>query len=270
MPDPAGGGQGVPAGQAMSHRGRAAVRVAAAAMGFSLAAAMLAGCSVSVGALQHRSRSYPVSGPVQTLVVQGHVGSIEVTGGGSSTISVTEHLTFRQTAPVTTHRRAAGALTLASSCPALESCGVGYDITVPRALAVQVADGVGTVRLHGLTGPVTVQAGTGSIELDTVSGPVKASTHAGQIVGRDISSAQATLRLSAGQIDVTFSAAPTALSATATTGSVLLRVPGGVPYAVHAGTTVGSTQVSVTRSAGSPHIITANTTTGFIVIEPAP
>jgi len=193
-----------------------------------------------------------------------------VTGGSSGTVSVTEHLSFRHTAPTATHRIAAGTLTLASSCPALESCSVGYDITVPRALALQVADDVGTVRLHGLAGRITVQTGTGSIELDTVSGPVQASTHAGQILGQDISSAQATLWLSAGQIDVTFSAAPTAVSATATVGSVMLRVPGGVPYAVHAGTTVGSTQVSVTRSAGSPHVITANTTTGSIVIEPAP
>jgi hypothetical protein len=270
MPHPAAGGQGVPGRPAPSRRGRTAVRVAAPALGLGLAAAMLAGCSVSVGALQHRTSSYPVSGPVRTLVVHGHVGNIDVTGGSSSTISVTEQLTFRQTAPVTTHRLAAGTLTLASSCPALESCGVGYDITVPRAVALQIADGVGTVRLHGLAGRITVQAGTGSIELGSVSGPVEASTGAGQILGQDISSAQATLRLSAGRIDVTFAAAPSALSATATAGSVTLRVPGGVPYLVHTGTAVGSTQVSVTRSAGSPHVIIANTTTGSIIIEPAP
>jgi hypothetical protein len=92
----------------------------------------------------------------------------------------------------------------------------------------------------------------------------------GLILGQGVASAQATLRLSTGRIEMTFSAAPTALSATAAIGSVTLRVPGEVAYAVHASTTVGSTLVSVTRSAGSPHVITAGTTTGSIIIEPAP
>jgi hypothetical protein len=269
MPHPVGGGRGARARPA-GFRGRVALRAAASALSLGLAAAMLAGCSVSAGALQHRTKSYHVSGPVRTLVVHGHVGRIGVTGGSSGTVSVTEQLSFRQTAPVATHQLTAGTLTLASSCPALESCSVAYHITVPRTLDVQVADSVGTIRLHGLTGPVTARTGTGTIVLDSVSGPVEASTHAGQITGQDISSAHATLRLSAGRIDVTFAAAPAALSATATAGSVTLRVPGGVTYSVHTGITVGSTEVRVTRSAGSPHVITANATTGSIIIEPAP
>jgi hypothetical protein len=129
----------------------------------SLGPAALAGCYVNVGALQHRTRSYPVSGPVQTLVVHGHMGRTDVTGGNSGTISVTEHLSFRHAVPTATHRIAAGTLTLASSRPALESCSVAYDITVPRALAVQVVDNVGTIHLHGLTGQVTAQTDTGTI-----------------------------------------------------------------------------------------------------------
>jgi Toastrack DUF4097 len=254
----------------MSRRSRVVVRGAALALCLGLAAAVLAGCYVSVGALQHRTRSYQVPGPVRALVVHGQVGRIDVTGGSSAAISVTEQLTFRQTAPVVTHRLTAGTLTLASSCPALESCSVAYDITVPPALAVQVADHAGMIRLHGLAGRVTAQIGAGIIELDSVSGPVEVSTHAGEILGQGVASAQATLRLSTGRIEMTFSAAPTALSATAAIGSVTLRVPGEVAYAVHASTTVGSTLVSVTRSAGSPHVITAGTTTGSIIIEPAP
>jgi Toastrack DUF4097 len=270
MSCPAGHGEGIPARRAGFRRRRVAMRAAALVLTMGLAAAALTGCYVSVGSLQQRTRSYGVSARVHTLVVHGHVGRIEVTGGSSGTISVTERLSFRHTAPVATHKVTAGTLILDSNCPALESCSVGSDISVPRALAVQVVDNVGTVRLHGLTGPVTAQTSSGTIELDSVSGPVRVSTHAGQILGQDVSSEQAILRLSAGRIDMTFSAAPTVLSATATAGSVTLRVPRGVAYSVHAGTTVGSTVVSVTRSAGSPHVITADTTTGSITIEPSP
>lgn len=258
----------------MSHparRGRVSpVRTAALALGLGLAASVLAGCYVNVGALQHRTRAYPVSGAARALIVHGHVGRIAVTGASTSTISVTEQLTFRHAAPATTHRIAAGTLTLDSSCPALESCSVAYDITVPRALDVQVTDNVGTIRLRGLTGGVTAHTNTGTINLDSVSGPVQATAHAGEILGQGISSARATLRLSTGRIDVTLSAAPDTLTATATAGAVTLRVPGGIAYSVHASTQVGSIQVSVTRSAGSPHVITAGTTTGSVIIEPAP
>jgi hypothetical protein len=88
----------------MSRRNRAVPRAAVLALCLSLAAAVLAGCYVSVGALQHRTRSYQVSGPLRALVVHGQVGRIDVTGDSSGTISVTEQLTFRHTAPAVTHR----------------------------------------------------------------------------------------------------------------------------------------------------------------------
>ena len=274
MPHPAVRAQGIPGRLASLRRSQPVARATALVLCLGLAAAGLAGCyvsaSVGVATLQHSTRSYRLSSPVRALVVHGQVGRIDVTGGGPGTVSVTEQLTFRHTAPVTTHRVTAGILSLTSSCPAVESCSVGYHITVPRGLAVQVADNVGTVRLHRLTGQVTVRTGTGIIELASVSGPVQVSIHAGEILGQDVSSAQATLRLSTGRIEMTFSAAPAALSATAAVGSVTLRVPGGVLYAVHTSVAVGSTLVSVTRSAGSPHVITAGTTTGSIIIEPAP
>jgi hypothetical protein len=51
---------------------------------------------------------------------------------------------------------------------------------------------------------------------------------------------------------------------------VVLRVPGGVPYAVHTAASVGKAHVSVSRNPASPHVITATVTTGSITIEPAP
>jgi DUF4097 and DUF4098 domain-containing protein YvlB len=83
-------------------------------------------------------------------------------------------------------------------------------------------------------------------------------------------SVHATLRLSAGRIDVTFLAVPTAITATTDVGSVTLRLPGNVPYAIKTSASVGSTAVSVTRNPASPHSITVSTRTGSITIEPEP
>ncbi len=249
---------------------RLAVKGAAAVLAGSMAAFAMAGCSVSVGALQHRTKSYSVAGQVQILVVNAQVGGVHVQGGASGTVSVTEHITFQHSAPATTHRAAAGTLVLDSNCPALETCSVGYDITVPRATTVRVFDNVGTIRLDSLSGRVTARTNAGDIDLGSVSGPIEVSGHAGSILGQDVSSAHATLRLSAGQIDVTFSAAPATITATATFGSVTLRVPSNVSYAVNASASVGSIDVSVTRNPTSPHVITASTRTGSVTIQPAP
>src|ERR1017187_9720468 len=81
---------------------RTAVKIAAAVLTGGVAMSALAGCYVDVGALQHRTSRYLVSGMVQTLVVNDHVGSVHVIGGDSGRVSVTEHLTFRHTAPAPT------------------------------------------------------------------------------------------------------------------------------------------------------------------------
>jgi hypothetical protein len=249
---------------------RTAVKIAAAVLTGGVAMSALAGCYVDVGALQHRTSRYLVSGMVQTLVVNDHVGSVHVIGGDSGRVSVTEHLTFRHTSPVTTHRASAGTLTLDSRCPALETCSVGYDVTVPRAVTVRVSDNVGTIRLESLSGQVTAHTNAGDIDLGSVSGPIDVTGRAGSILGQNVSSVHATLRLSAGRIDVTFSAVPTAITATTDVGSVNLRLPGNVPYAINTSVSVGSTAVSVTRNPASPHSITASTRTGSITIEPEP
>jgi len=104
----------------------------------------------------------------------------------------------------------------------------------------------------------------------SLSGPINITGQAWSIFGQNVSSRSARLHVAAGTIEVTFSAAPATLTATATAGSVMLRVPGSMPYAVDASTSVGSTEVSVIRSAASPHAITASATTASVTIEPAP
>jgi hypothetical protein len=242
----------------------------AAVITAGMAASALAGCYADVGALQHRTSRYSVSAQVQTLVVNAHVGNVHVSGGASGIVSVAEHIAFRDTVPTTTHRAGAGTLTLDSHCPSLETCSVGYDITVPRATTVRVNDNVGTIRLESLSGDVVASTNVGSINLRSVSGPVVMTSHTGTIAGQDVSSAHATLRVSVGKIEVTFSAAPASISATGSVGSVALRVPGNVAYAVSTHISAGSTEVTVSRNPASPHAITASISTGSVTIEPEP
>ena len=221
----------------------------------------LAGCSASavqhaVSGSQHHTNSYSVPGPVQSLVLDGQVGNVNVTGSGSGGVSVTEHISYDHTAPQTTHAASGGTLTLNSSCPSNDACGVSYDIQAPRAAAVKISENLGVIKLASLSGQVTVHT-NGTVNLSSLSGQADVSSDTGTISGTNLSSSRATLHSTAGTVDVTFSAAPDSITATTNVGSVTVRVPGNVSYKVDAHSSVGSTKISVSNNASSSHAITA-------------
>lgn len=233
------------------------------------AALTLSGCYLDVGSLQHRANSYSISTAVRTLVVRAHVGNVEVTGKDVGRVSVTEQISYRHTAPQTTHRMDGDTLTLDNKCPANATCAVAYKIVAPRSTTVDVSANAGGIRLASLTGQVTAHTNAGGIDLSSLSGPIEITNHAGAINGDHISSARANLATSAGAITVTFSAAPSVVTANATVGPVTLHVPGNRAYAVDAHASVGSVQVGVRRDPAAPYAITAHTRTGSVTIQPS-
>jgi hypothetical protein len=62
------------------------LKAAVAALAGAMAPSALAGCSVDIGPLQHRTESYSVYGPLRTLVVNAHVGHVQITGGNSGQV----------------------------------------------------------------------------------------------------------------------------------------------------------------------------------------
>ena len=62
------------------------LKAAVAALAGAMAPSALAGCSVDIGPLQHRTESYSVYGPLRTLVVNAHVGHVQITGGKSGQV----------------------------------------------------------------------------------------------------------------------------------------------------------------------------------------
>jgi hypothetical protein len=247
---------------------RTGTATARAALTGCVAALAVSGCYVDTGQLQHQARTYPVSPPVHTLVISNRVGDVQVTAGAGP-VSVTERIRYRHELPATTHALRAGTLTLTGNCPVSQTCDIAYHVRVPPSTTVRINDLVGNIRLTALTGQVSVHINAGGIALRSLSGAIQVSDRAGSISGSGISSATATLGTNVGSIDVAFSAAPAAVAADATIGSITLRLPRGVVYAVHASATVGSIHVTVPHASNSAHSITARTRTGSITIGPA-
>jgi DUF4097 and DUF4098 domain-containing protein YvlB len=182
-------------------------------------------------------------------------------------VSVTERITYRHQLPATTHAARAGTLTLTGTCPVHQPCDIEYHVRVPPGTTVRINERVGNIRLAALTDQVTAHTDAGGIVLGSLSGGVHVSDRAGSISGSDMSSATARLSTSVGSIDVSFSAAPATVAATTSVGSISLRLPRGVAYAVHASTGVGSIHVTVPQASNSAHSITARTQTGSVTIR---
>jgi len=242
--------------------------VALAVLAGCAAALGVSGCHVDSGQLQHRTSTYQISSPVHTLVINDRVGDVLVTGG-SGQVSVTERIRYRHQLPATAHAVRAGTLTLTGTCPVTHVCDVEYHVRVPPATTVKISDQVGNIRLATLTGQVSAHTSAGSMTLTSLSGPAQVRDNAGSIAGSDLSSATATLSTNVGSIDASFSAPPATLAATTSVGSISLRLPRGVAYAVHASTIVGSVHVTVPQAGNSAHSITARTRTGSVTVRPA-
>jgi len=216
---------------------------------------LLAGCHsiTDLGTATHNppAQVYTVTTRVTTVVIKGGAGSIDVTGSSRSTIGVSEHASYGKTPPTAKHVISGTTLTLSYTCPSEFVCSVSYDVQVPSGVAVQVSTAAGPITLTSLAAPVSAQ------------------TTAGLITAISLSSPTATLKSNAGGIDATFSAAPSSVHASTNVGPISLAVPGSAAYQVNTHAYVGSSTVTVPKSAASPHVISASSDLGSITISPS-
>jgi hypothetical protein len=198
-------------------------------------------------------KSYTVSSPVSTVVVNGGAGTITVTGTSAATVTVTEQGYYSDSAkpPSTSHVDHDGTLTLAYSCPLQLTCGVSYVVGVPRGVAVQVSDREGAITLASL------------------AGPLRARTVGGVITATGLASRNATFKSTAGEISAAFSAVPASVSASTIAGPITLTLPPTAVYQVHTHTYVGSSTVSVRHSDTASSVITASSDVGSVTINAA-
>lgn len=214
-----------------------------------------AGCGAlkKFGAASHTgaTQNFTISAHITTLVINGDSASIAVTGSNRRTILVSQQPYYSKKPPASTRRVSGSTLTLSYNCPAEAICGVTYNVQVPRGVAVQAGSPAGSITLTSLAGAVTAQ------------------TDAGLISATDLSSPTARLRSNAGGIVAAFSRVPDSVQASTNIGPISITVPGSASYKINTHTYVGTSNISVRKSASSPHVITASSDLGSITIGPA-
>lgn len=230
--------------------GVVAVHAATGSAGSNRAAGAIAtpDAASPVGNGYMSTTSYTVNSRITSLVVSGEVGSISVTGSQRATTSVTARLYYTTIPPTLIRSLSGSTLTLGYSCPIEVSCGVSFDVQVPRDAAVQAIDGAGGISLSGL------------------AGKIDASDETGAISAANITSGSVTLWTDTGGISASLLAPPTALQANANVGAIDIGLPASDSYRVKTSTDIGGTNVSVPVDRSSKYSITATTGTGAISI----
>jgi hypothetical protein len=220
-----------------------------------MSVALLTGCGAlgRLGTTAHypAATSFTIDSRVTTLVIDAGSGSVDVTGADRSTVGVSQQASYSTKPPVARRVLSGTTLTLSYGCAAELSCSISYTVQVPRAVAVRVSGGAGEVTLTSLSGPATAQ------------------TSSGLITAVDLKSAEVSLKSDAGGIIATSAAPPRSRHASTNVGAITLTVPGSVAYKISTRTFVGTSNISVRRSARSPYAINASSDVGSISISPA-
>lgn len=221
----------------------------AAVVGLVAAAALLSGCDQVLG--RTSDQHYEISGDVRTLFVTGDAATLDVVTGPGP-VSVGEVVRYDGATPRMEHEVRDGVLTLDSpGCRGTKACEVKYRVTVPAGTALTVDLDAGDVDATGLGGALDVRV------------------DAGQVTTKQSTSKSADVRVNVGDVDLRYAATPDKVSVTNNTGAVTLHLPGTGPYAVNTHTEVGDTDITVPRSATSPHAVDVKVDVGAITVASA-
>jgi hypothetical protein len=177
---------------------------------------------------QHHHVSYAYSGGTLSLNVGD--GNVQIRAGDTSRVDVsyTEHYELKR--PTVRGSSTASGITLTSHCPGgffKQDCSVNFVITVPRAAALELRVGEGSLNLQGISSTVVAHTGDGSID------------------GTDLTSKSVAATVGDGSLHLEWAIGPTRVTSSVGDGSVDITVPrGSGPYAIqHSG--AGSSDIGV-------------------------
>jgi hypothetical protein len=214
----------------------------------------LAGCDAigKLGASHYPpAKSVTIDSRVTTVIIDSGGGSVDVTGTNRSTVGVSEQASYSSKAPVPRRVLNGTTLTLSYGCVTELSCSISYTVEVPRDAAVRVS------------------AGSGAVTLTSLAGAASAQTSSGLIMAVNLHSTEVSLKSDAGGIIATCSAAPRSLDASTKVGAITLTMPGAVAYKISTHTFVGTSTITVRKSARSPYAINASSDLGSISVSPS-
>jgi hypothetical protein len=170
---------------------------------------------------------------VTSLRVVAPAGDVTLEPGSPAQVTVGGEMSWVFGKPsVGVHQTVVGhTMRITAGCPRpnlFQDCAVRLVIHVPVAMAVNVATGPGSIRVHGLAGPLHLAVSSGSIAMTDVSGPVWASAGSGSVTGAGLRPPTLETVVGAGSLRLGLSAPPRDMMVAIGSGSAVIIVPDGI------------------------------------------
>jgi|GEM_PF-5042504 hypothetical protein len=220
------------------------------------------------GAASTDTTSNTYTQPITALNVRAESGTLSLSPGSGNQTTVAAKSIWDKQQPTVTQQWDGTTLTVVTSCPGEGKCEVDLTITLPAATVITTDTETGDATLTGMTGAVTVSTGTGEIHLSKLTGQLTAKTDVGSISGADLSATQASATTDTGDVSLSFSVDPQAVSATVGDGDVTITVPrSSTGYHVTANTDTGDRRVRVVTDDSASRTIAAHTETGDVTVD---
>ncbi|OKJ10354.1 DUF4097 family beta strand repeat-containing protein [Kitasatospora sp. CB01950] len=195
-----------------------------------LACVLVGGAATTGAALVQqdivRERTY--FDAIHRLDIDSGPAQVTVRAGGTDRVVVTERVGWSLRRPAVSQQLGADTLSVVVDCPearVLFGCAVALEIQVPAATAITSHSGSGRTEILDIAGATTAETGSGQIELNRVSGAIQAKSGSGQIIGAGLTSAEAKVVSSSGQITLQYDRPPNSVTARLASGDLVLQVP---------------------------------------------
>jgi len=141
-----------------------------------------------------------------------------------------------------------GVLTIDTSCPDLH-CAVDLAVEVPAKAKVQAKVERAALDVVGVASPLSVDASDGSVDMTRLRSP------------------EVSVDAQRGSISLLFDNAPDRVTATASDGSLTVKVPRSSTYAIDAVAAQGSTELDIPNDASATHRLYLRTSYGSITVQ---
>ncbi|MGW6565093.1 DUF4097 family beta strand repeat-containing protein [Streptomyces sp. NPDC054975] len=232
----------------------------------------VAGCgSAEAGSAPVEERSFAFSG--DTLVVDSDDSELEIEPADIKDVRVSRQVdgwVFMGEGPKASWGLTDGRLTLRVTCDAVASdCGSVHRIQVPRGVAVTVEDDNGKVTAEGFDTDLKVRSDNGAVLVRGSSGALDLTSDNGEVVVEGgTTSGRVLARSDNGEVRIALSAVPTRVEAVSDNGRIDIALP-DASYDVDGRSDNGSVRVDVPTREGSPHVVTARSNNGEVVVRSA-
>lgn len=246
---------------------RAIILIGLVVLGLLIAGGLVVwGVSNGFGPRETEDQAQTYAQDATRVEVASDSSEVEIRTGNDNEVKVERRLHWYNNKPKVQETWDGTTFKVLSQCSG--NCGIDYVIIVPPDVSVMLDMDSGSGKISNVTGTVDATLDSGDLELTGLSNTITVTTSSGNLDGSQLTSDSATLNVDSGDIDLTFTEAPTLLDLEADSGNIEVRVPVSPDgYKVSTDVSSGDTNIEVSKNDASTHVINANVDSGDVRVS---